>query len=197
MHGLDPLIDDLARRHVPEEQVAAELELAWWRSALESLLEADRALLGANISVLDRLEADFRLVDEAHTAGSAQLLAHQLAETWRIGLVDWPDEADALKRALQRETIDSFDLQTRSAAPLARGRTGVARIALRGAGHRRHHAVRHRDPVGCRCHDHRGDRGRDPPGQAGRGVRRPGDPVAGAVHDRGRGRPAHAIRCHG
>jgi hypothetical protein len=113
--GLDPLIDDLSRRHVPEEQVAAELELAWWRSALESLLEADRALLGANISVLDRLEADFRLVDEAHTAGSAQLLAWQLAETWRIGLVDWPDEAAALKRALQRDSIDSFDLQT--AAP--------------------------------------------------------------------------------
>ena len=90
---------DLAARHVPEDQVAAELELAWWQSALESLLAADRALLGANTAVLDRLEADFRLVDEAHAAGSAQLLAWQLAENWKIGLVDWPDEAAALKRA--------------------------------------------------------------------------------------------------
>ena len=70
----------------PEEQVAAELELAWWRSALESLLESDRALLGANTSVLDRLEADFKLVDEAHAAGSAGLLGWQLAENWNIGL---------------------------------------------------------------------------------------------------------------
>ncbi|HEV7948341.1 MAG TPA: AAA family ATPase, partial [Glaciihabitans sp.] len=67
---LGPLLDDLSSRHVPEAQVEAELELAWWQSALESLLEADRALLGANTPVLDRLEADFRLVDDAHAAGS-------------------------------------------------------------------------------------------------------------------------------
>ncbi|MBD8140575.1 AAA family ATPase [Frigoribacterium sp. CFBP 13605] len=99
---LTPLITDLANRHVPEHQVAAELELAWWRSALESLLEADRALLGANTAMLDRLEADFRLVDEAHAAGSAQLLAWLLAENWKIGLVDWPDEASALKGLLRQ-----------------------------------------------------------------------------------------------
>ena len=109
---LDPLIEDLARRHVPEDRVALELELSWWKSALQSLLESERALLGANTSMLDRLEADFRLVDEAHAAGSAQVLAWQLAETWRIGLVDWPDEANLLKRLLQRSNVTSFDLQT-------------------------------------------------------------------------------------
>ncbi|CAN5210092.1 hypothetical protein BH09ACT3_BH09ACT3_06860 [soil metagenome] len=108
---LDPLLDDLASRHVPEGQVAAELELAWWQSALETLLRADRALLGANTGVLDRLEADFRLVDEAHAAGSAQLLAWQLAENWQIGLVDWPDEAAALKRVLRGERLDPRTLQ--------------------------------------------------------------------------------------
>jgi hypothetical protein len=109
---LDPLITDLAQRHVPEEQVGAELELAWWQSALESLLAADRALLGANTPVLDRLEADFRLVDEAHASGSAQLLAWQLAENWKIGLVDWPDEGRLLKKLLLRSAMDAFDLQT-------------------------------------------------------------------------------------
>jgi hypothetical protein len=112
---LDPLLSDLASRHVPESNVAAELELAWWRSALESLLESDRALLGANTDVLDRLEADFRLVDEAHASGSAQLLAWQLAENWSIGLVDWPDEAAALKRLLRGTEVTSRDLQ--EAAP--------------------------------------------------------------------------------
>jgi hypothetical protein len=111
---LDPLIADLASRHVPETQVEAELELAWWQSALESLLANDRALLSANTTVLDRLEADFRLVDEAHTAGSAQLLAWQLAEGWKIGLVDWPDEAALLKNLLRRDEITAFDLQTSS-----------------------------------------------------------------------------------
>ena len=109
---LDPLIEDLARRHVPESQVAVELELSWWKSALAALLESDRALLNANTGVLDRLEADFRLVDEAHASGNSQLLGWQLAENWKIGLVDWPDEANLLKRILQRRDISAFDLQT-------------------------------------------------------------------------------------
>ncbi|HEV7949161.1 MAG TPA: AAA family ATPase, partial [Glaciihabitans sp.] len=109
---LGPLLDDLSSRHVPEAQVEAELELAWWQSALESLLEADRALLGANTPVLDRLEADFRLVDDAHAAGSAQLLAWQVAENWKIGLVDWPDEAHLLRKLLRREKFTAYDLQT-------------------------------------------------------------------------------------
>ncbi|HMH59596.1 MAG TPA: AAA family ATPase [Galbitalea sp.] len=111
---LDPLIADLASRHVPEVEVEAELEQAWWQSALESLLQSERALLGANTTVLDRLEADFRLVDEAHAAGSAQLLSWQLAENWKIGLVDWPDEASLLKKLLRRSNITAFDLQTTS-----------------------------------------------------------------------------------
>ncbi len=111
---LDDLITDLARRHVPEESVAAELELAWWRSALDSLLAADRALLGAKTDVLERLEADFRLVDEAHAAGSAQLLAWQLAENWKIALVDWPDESTSLKRLLTSDSAGSAALQNAS-----------------------------------------------------------------------------------
>jgi len=117
--AIDPLTTDLANRHVPDTQVAAELELAWWRSALESLLENDRALLGANTSVLDRLEADFRLVDEAHAAGSAALLSWQLAENWKIGLMDWPEEADLLKRLLRGDSFTAYDLQT-SAPHLSR-----------------------------------------------------------------------------
>ncbi|PPG59346.1 AAA family ATPase, partial [Rathayibacter sp. AY2B7] len=99
--GLDPLLTDLSRRHVPAELVAGELDLAWWRSALEIMLTDERALLGGNTSVLDRLEADFKLVDEAHAASSAELLAWKLSETWKIGLVDWPQERDALRALLR------------------------------------------------------------------------------------------------
>ena len=124
LRDLDPLLTDLAARHVPEEQVAAELEQSWWRSALDSLLQADRALLGAKADVLERLEADFRLVDESHAAGSAQQLAWQLAENWRIGLVDWPDEATALKDLLRTDRLTAASMQhhaphlARSVAPV-------------------------------------------------------------------------------
>ena len=101
--NLDPLMTDLSRRHVSEQDVAAELELAWWQSVLETMLSADKALLNANTQVLDRLEADFKLVDEAHASTTGQLLAWMLSETWKIGVVDWPDEANALRRMLRAD----------------------------------------------------------------------------------------------
>ncbi|WP_417562431.1 AAA family ATPase [Microbacterium sp.] len=99
--GLEPLLVELSVRHVPEDQVRAELEYAWWQSALEHLLRSDRALLGANTSVVDRLERDFRLVDEAHVAASGPLLAARLATQWRIGIVDHAGEAEGLRRTLK------------------------------------------------------------------------------------------------
>ena len=105
---LQPLVEDLATRHVEADQVATELELAWWRGALETILAKEDALLGSDQSVLDRLEADYRLVDEAHRAGNAQLLAWQLAERWSLGLVDWPEEARALKTLLRHSQVSSI-----------------------------------------------------------------------------------------
>lgn len=121
---LDPLVSDLATRHVENEQVGHELELAWWQSALESLLHRERALLRGNTGVLARLEADFSLVDEAHVDASSTRLAWQLAEGWRIGIADHPDQADALRGLLKSGRIDAAAMQdaapnlTRSIAPV-------------------------------------------------------------------------------
>ncbi|WP_425562994.1 AAA family ATPase [Microbacterium gilvum] len=108
--GLEPLLTELSVRHVDEARVGEELEFAWWQSALEHLLQTDRALLGANTSVVDRLERDFRLVDEAHAAASGPLLGWQLATQWRIGIVDEPEEAASLKRALTRGEVTAHAL---------------------------------------------------------------------------------------
>jgi len=112
--GLEPLLNELANRHVDEGRVAEELEFAWWQSTLEYLLQNDRALLGANTSVVDKLERNFRLVDEAHASASGSLLAWQLAAQWKIGIIDEPDEAAALKRALTRGDIDPTGLVRRA-----------------------------------------------------------------------------------
>ncbi|MFM1953081.1 MAG: hypothetical protein RL187_290, partial [Actinomycetota bacterium] len=109
MH-LGPLVEDLAARHVEGDAVAAELELAWWRGALETILDKEEALLGSDKDVLFRLEADFRLVDEAHAGGNAQLLAWLLAERWSLGLMDWPEEAKDLKKILKNQTASVHSL---------------------------------------------------------------------------------------
>nr|WP_169513524.1 ATP-binding protein [Agromyces italicus] len=110
--GLDPLLLDLARRHVPEPAVSGELELAWWQSVLEHVLASEKALLGANTTVLDRLEGDFRLVDEAHASAAGPLLAWRLAENWKVALVDHPDEAGLLKRMLRSDRVRVSALQS-------------------------------------------------------------------------------------
>jgi len=122
--GLEPLLADLAVRHIRQDQVADELEYAWWQSTLEHMLRTDKALLGANTSVVDRLERDFRLVDEAHAAASGSVLAWQLAREWKIALVDAADEADALKALLTRGAATSVSVWrdapalTRALAPV-------------------------------------------------------------------------------
>nr|WP_245563230.1 AAA family ATPase [Microbacterium gubbeenense] len=100
--GLSPLLTELSKRHVDEARVGEELEFTWWQSALEHVLQSDTSLLGASTSVVDRLEKDFRMVDEAHAAASGPMLAWQLAGQWKIGIVDEPEESDRLRRVLMR-----------------------------------------------------------------------------------------------
>ena len=107
---LDPLFRDLADRKVPVEQIEDELELAWWQSALETLIASQRALLRGNTQVLTRLETDFALVDETHVQASSGRLAWQLAEQWRLGIRDWPDEAKALRALIKAGHVDSESL---------------------------------------------------------------------------------------
>ncbi|MBS1675589.1 MAG: AAA family ATPase [Actinobacteria bacterium] len=108
--GLEPLLVDLSMRHLAEDRVAAELEFAWWQSLLENALQQNRSLLGANTSVVDRLERDFRLVDEAHAGASGPLLAWQLSGQWRIAIVDEAEEAQNLRHALTRSRTTAAEL---------------------------------------------------------------------------------------
>lgn len=108
--GLEPLLAELSVRHVSEGQVGEELEFAWWQSLLERALQDNRALLGANTAVVDRLERDFRLVDEAHAAMAGPLLAWQLANQWKIAIVDEPQQSQHLRRALTQPNSTTAEI---------------------------------------------------------------------------------------
>ena len=99
---LDDLLDDLSSRHTPVDRVAAELEQAWWQTALEVMLRDNPDLLSANSGLVERLESDFRLVDDAHVGGNGAVLANQLADAWRVAVLDHHDEAVRLRDALKR-----------------------------------------------------------------------------------------------
>lgn len=108
---LDDLLADLSTRHVPAEQVSNELEQAWWQSALEYMLEHNQALLKANTGVIEQLESDFRLVDDAHSRENGKTLASELANTWRLAVLDHPEEARALRASLRSGEVSVEQLE--------------------------------------------------------------------------------------
>lgn len=106
--GLGDLLDDLARRHVGAAQTRSELELAWWQSALEAMISGDDYLAMADGDSLRRLEAEYRLADQAHIESGASRLRWRLAQDWAKAVQENPEAARYLRSMLKdgRVTLD-------------------------------------------------------------------------------------------
>lgn len=102
--GFADLLEDFAQRHVPAAQVADELELAWWQSALEAMISGDEYLemtTGENLRVT---EEQYRTADSAHIASGSQRLSHVLAVRWKSAVEDHPEAAAHLRSLLRNST---------------------------------------------------------------------------------------------
>ncbi|MGY2745529.1 AAA family ATPase [Arthrobacter sp. UYCu723] len=119
-HGLGELLADLAEREVPAESVAAELELAWWQSALEAMISGDDYLAMSDGDALRQLEAEYRLADNAHIASGAARLRWKLAERWRAAIAENPRQADLLRSLLKdgRVTLAALTGQAPELLPM-------------------------------------------------------------------------------
>jgi hypothetical protein len=118
-HGLGELLDDLAEREVPAGSVAAELELAWWQSALEAMISGDDYLAMSDGDALRLLEAEYRLADNAHIASGAARLRWKLSERWRAAIAEHPRQADLLRSLLKdgRVTLAALTAQAPELLP--------------------------------------------------------------------------------
>jgi hypothetical protein len=119
-HGLGELLADLAEREVPAESVAAELELAWWQSALEAMISGDDYLAMSDGEALRQLEAEYRLADNAHIASGAARLRWDLSERWRAALAEHPRQAQLLRSLLKdgRVTLAALTAQAPDLVPM-------------------------------------------------------------------------------
>ncbi len=103
--GLAELLTDLAAREVAADRVGAELELAWWQSALEAMISGDDYLAMSDGASLRRLEAEYRLADNAHIASGSARVRWILAERWRAAVENHPEDAATLRRELKDGTL--------------------------------------------------------------------------------------------
>ncbi len=119
-HGLGELLTDLADREVRAESVAAELELAWWQSALEAMISGDDYLAMSDGDALRQLEAEYRLADNAHIASGAARLRWDLSERWRAAIAEHPRQADLLRSLLKdgRVSLAALTAQAHELVPM-------------------------------------------------------------------------------
>jgi hypothetical protein len=102
--GLGALARDLSRLHTAKDQIALELEQAWWQSALESVVSRDGSALGYTPHQIEANELRFRAAKAAQIEIGAKELAHQLSSSWKSALASVPAEAEALKNLLRTKT---------------------------------------------------------------------------------------------
>ncbi len=109
--GFRELLEDFAERGVGKDQVADELELAWWQSALEAMISGDDYLAMTTGENLRSIEADFRRADAAHIETGAQRLNHRLAVRWKSAVEAHPAAAGQLKTLLRDTAPTVPDLE--------------------------------------------------------------------------------------
>ena len=99
--GLGELLDDLSAREVQPRHVGYELELAWWQSALEAMISGDDYLAMSDGNSLRRLEAEYRLADNAHIASGGSRLRWSLASRWSNGVQKSKAAAEDLRELIK------------------------------------------------------------------------------------------------
>ena len=96
--GLGAVVDDLAKRGVPTEQVTAEVEHVWWASLAQEITVRDPAYGAHDGAGLRRDVAEFAEADRAHQAATVERVRGAVARHVREVLADNPAH-EALVRA--------------------------------------------------------------------------------------------------
>jgi hypothetical protein len=99
--GLGPLAVELANLHTSKEDLHAELELAWWKSALETLLERSGRSLAADSDEIVQIEKRFAAAETELIAAGSKTVAYGLSGKWKQALENHPSEAQTLKELLK------------------------------------------------------------------------------------------------
>jgi len=99
--GLGPLTVELANLHTSKEDLQAELELAWWKSALETLLERSGRSLATDSDQIVQIERRFAAAEKELIEAGSKTVAYGLSGKWKQALENHPSEAQTLKELLK------------------------------------------------------------------------------------------------
>lgn len=103
--GLDEFVKDLRKRSVPASLIEAELELAWWASALGVMVTEVPSLGGFAANTLQDWVIDFRRLDELQTQSLEQLASDTIRRNRSEVLLKYYAEERQLRQALADEAV--------------------------------------------------------------------------------------------
>jgi hypothetical protein len=99
--GLGELSVALAKLHTSKDALQAELELAWWKSALETLLQRSGGSLAGESDQVVANETRFAQAESDLIREGSKTVAFELASAWKQSLERFPSEAQTLKELLK------------------------------------------------------------------------------------------------
>ncbi|MFC7579858.1 prevent-host-death family protein [Schaalia naturae] len=99
--GLEGLVTDLRERHVGDDLLDAELDLAWWASILGLMLAQEPRLGGFDPTRLEGVLEEGRLLDEAQVASLAPQALQNLRRMRQQALATRPEQQADLLAAMQ------------------------------------------------------------------------------------------------
>ena len=101
--GLGPFLDDLARRHVPADRVAAEAEFVWWLSLLDAVAQDDPAYGAHDGPAMHALADDYAAADRDLAAGRGRQILERARAHARVEAATRPDQVNVLREAAAYE----------------------------------------------------------------------------------------------
>ena len=99
--GLGPLSIELAKLHTKKDNLKSELELAWWKSALETLLQRSGGSLADDHEQVIANEQRFAKAESDLIQEGSKTVSFELATRWKQALASYPAEAQTLKELLK------------------------------------------------------------------------------------------------
>ena len=98
--GLTELVDDLCKRHISTQEVAGELQLAWWTTVFELIVHSSAVIANQDGSVLSAASERFAQVDSEHVGSIGPMISQEMTKRLSELLYSRSHEANQLHTLL-------------------------------------------------------------------------------------------------
>lgn len=114
--GLGTLVRELCKVNPTLEQLELEFDLAWWQSALETIVQANPKIMDYSNQQLAGLELEFEMAAQEVVTQSSAFAQAQLSKMWKEGIAHYPAQADDLRRLLRERKLTIKNASTEGKA---------------------------------------------------------------------------------